>query len=603
MTFENGIADGIDAQGGAISQVGSGMLAIDETTFFNNSTSGNGGAIYLTSTPSLKITNSVLNDNTATGDGGAIYVASSLSGITLTNSIVTNNSAVNGGGIAVAGALLGKVTISGTEAFSNEALGRGGVLWNINPSTNFTLNIIRNSFFFQNSGGDGGVVYIAQGLVRQANITDSGADGNKADDVGGVFFFDRVGTIAIKGSGFGSNESLSSGGVFFVYTLTGSISVTNAEIADNKSTGGSVFYVGDALAAKNIQFSGSTIFNNRAPSGNGGVLYVLGFQGAVKISGTEMYDNYAELHGGAILLPDANLKSLTISKSTFTTNSAAGGNGGVICLGVPGEAAGMASSVSISKSTFTSNIAGHAGGAMFLQTAGKMSITGTTFNMNVAAEGGGAVYVTDLIRPATITSSTFVRNVTTFNRGGALLLENASLNTVSISRTLFEGNNAQLGGAIYANEAAVKITSSYFKENRAGTSGGGIYATGSGSTLSITGSTFEANFASSGGAGGAIRALDAFLTMSKTLFFENFAATGSSVWFRAGEFHGNCFDRNANFSVFDDVGGNDVTQNWWNDPGGPNQGTADNYLTAGTTEMYAPWLVSRPSGCPPRPAP
>jgi CSLREA domain-containing protein len=632
MTFRNGSA----AEGGAISQTGSGILTIDQSLFFNNVSITNGGAIYLTSTPTLTITQSTFSDNRAGGDGGAVYVVSGLSGIKLIDSNLIHNTASNGGAIAVNGSLHGSVTISNSLVVNNDASFQGGVLRNMNSDSAFAVSIRRNSTFLDNDAASGGVIFANVGVMTKLNISDSHFKDNDAGQRGGVFALDSLGTLSVKAATFDNNRTNDGpGGVVFVNNLTGGINVTGSDFTGNEASDGGVVYVDAALTAMTIQMTDGNYVNNQATgTSGGGVLSIGGFPGIMKINGAVFNGNNSAGSGGVLFLPNASLKSLTIANSQFINNRAEAGYGGAIDLGVPTLFTGTAAKVSISKTDFRNNSASSGGGAIYIDTVtstlsianhslfdinsvtngtggalniqslGGLKISGSTLMANTALPGGGMLYVSELFGPASITESIINGNQATEGIGGAILLDNANLNTFSIVKSSFRSNTAYYwGGAITSTGALMKISGSTFLFNTAGLNGGAMYASGPGSTLSVTSTVFALNEATNGD-GGALLVSEAFLTMSRSLFWRNNAAagTGDAIAFGSGKFHSNCFEENGSVSVYDAAGGNDVTQNWWNDPGGPNQGMADTYFTAGTSNFYDPWLHSRPA-CPRRPVP
>jgi hypothetical protein len=112
--------------------------------------------------------------------------------------------------------------------------------------------------------------------------------------------------------------------------------------------------------------------------------------------------------GGAI----SNGGTLTVTKSTFTGNSAFPGIGGAI------ENGGIASSgtLTVTNSTFSGNSAGFAGigGGAILNFAGTLTAINSTFSGNSATNGGG-IFSYDNV---TVTNSTFSGNSALADGGG-----------------------------------------------------------------------------------------------------------------------------------------------------------------------------------------
>jgi hypothetical protein len=147
--------------------------------------------------------------------------------------------------------------------------------------------------------------------------------------------------------------------------------------------------------------------------------------------------------------------TVSISKSTFATNSA---------TGTFGEGGGLANhfgTMTISNSTFATNSATGEGGGLMNFPPGTMTISNSTFATNSAGHGGG--------------------------------LENDG--TMTISNSTFATNSASLTGGGLFNGNTVSITNSTFATNSAGATAGGIYNDGgtSATTVNIGGSILANN--------------------------------------------------------------------------------------------------------------
>jgi predicted outer membrane repeat protein len=125
-----------------------------------------------------------------------------------------------------------------------------------------------------------------------------------------------------------------------------------------------------------------------------------------------------------------------------------------------------------------------------------LTVEGLTMK-NAEGDGnyGGALYIGYQV-DAEIVNATFLNNG---NGGGygAAIGSDQSDSTISITRSLFQGNSSGDGGAIYA-EGDLFVEASTFESNDA-TNGGAIQHGGSGKTLEVSTSTFSANSATSEG--------------------------------------------------------------------------------------------------------
>ena len=174
--------------------------------------------------------------------------------------------------------------------------------------------------------------------------------------------------------------------------------------------------------------------------------------------------------GGGI----TNYGTLTVTNSTFSSNSAINSGGGI---------SNNAGTLTITNSTFSGNSAGTSGGGIF-NSNGALTITNSTFSGNSTSNDGGGIYNSN--GALTITNSTFTLNTTSANGGGIL----NQGGTVGIANSTFAGNSA-----------------SGF--------GGGVLSSGGAGALTITNSTISGNIATIGGGG--IRQSAGTLTLRNTI--------------------------------------------------------------------------------------
>ena len=148
-----------------------------------------------------------------------------------------------------------------------------------------------------------------------------------------------------------------------------------------------------------------------------------------------------------------------------------------------------------------------------------LSLNNVTITGSSGACDGGALYAEGNV---TIVDSTLTQNISSssvFCQGGALYAWNTN-RTVSISNSVFDGNTAYTGGAIWA--ATVSVTNSTFTGSHA-YYGGAIYAY---TTATVTGSTFTNNDAFNGGA---ISTTTATATVTGSTFTDNTATVGGAI--------------------------------------------------------------------------
>ena len=150
LTIDHGAPTSSGGGGIAIGLIGGGALTVTNSTFSNDSTSGNGGGI-LNQNGTLTVTDSTFSKDSANfGGGGGIM---NLSGtLTVTDSTFSNDSANFGGGID--NSFLGAGTITNSTLSDNSAPFQGGGI------NNFGTLTITNSTVSDNSAapygnGDG----------------------------------------------------------------------------------------------------------------------------------------------------------------------------------------------------------------------------------------------------------------------------------------------------------------------------------------------------------------------------------------------------------------------------------------------------------------
>ncbi len=203
----------LDGGGGAIKAIAGG-LAVDESSFTQNSSTVHGGAID--STDDLTVSDSTFESNTAVATGGAIYNEDAAA--TIVGSTFQQNSAPTGAGGAIDSRTLGPgatIAITTSTFTSNQAAAAGALAVfegsaEVTDST-FNLNAVTGNGGAINSSGD-------------LTITNSTISTNAADtDAGGLF---NVGQATILNTTFASNSSLTGvGGIFS--DGAGSLDITN----------------------------------------------------------------------------------------------------------------------------------------------------------------------------------------------------------------------------------------------------------------------------------------------------------------------------------------------------------------------------------------
>ena len=175
--------------------------------------------------------------------------------------------------------------------------------------------------------------------------------------------------------------------------------------------------------------------------------------------------------GGAIIAGGLSGDDLTLTSVVMSNNSTGGSGVGDSADNEGGAVAMEAPSITITNSTFTSNTAangGPGGGVYFLGAStgtgcgaacdiyGSMTITNSTFSSNVSGEGGG-VYYTQVTAPqtVTITGSTFTGNQANGSspgEGGAVFGDTEGSASSTFSGSRFADDTAGVAGSGLALE-------------------------------------------------------------------------------------------------------------------------------------------------------
>lgn len=420
-------------------------------------------------------------------------------------------------------------------------------------------------------------------MIVQSGETGGVISGNKSNNRGGAMtIYQNQATEQLKhqisGITFEKNTAIVAGGAiaFGKWGIEGSTKVaaqlTNNEFNENSARNGGAAYLENA----ELTFADSSFTNNSATE-FGGAIYV-DQSSSVVVDNITFTGNRVESestgNGGAIFSLNGNVQ---VNESIFTENTSKR-NGGAIAIASDNVRDDSVQQLSISNSEFVSNTAEKKGGAVFWydyetnDRKGDLAIEQTTFKDN-KANMGGAIYAENAF---TVTGSQFIKNQATDDGGAIYAYTTADF---AISNSVFQENtSSDNGGAIAAwadngQDQNYSVTNSQFTENEATDKGGAIswleYESihdGASHVLSVEGSTFNSNTAQWGGAINT----EAELSVKDTTFVANTA-----------EDDGGAIDasRTAQFSI----NGARFEQNTAGDNGGAINAWADNQLERNNT--------------------
>ena len=228
-------------------------------------------------------------------------------------------------------------------------------------------------------------------------------------------------------------------------SVTGTITLTTGEIVLNKdltisgpgagtlalsgNNASRIFNV-DGTTAPAITISGLTLRNGNTPGVGGAITYDTG-DGTLDLLNMAFTQNAATASGGAIWM-ECNACSISISDSTFTSNSTAGSyyGGGAI-------SAENGAVLTITRSSFTGNTSATDGGAMHIDDV-VLLIDSSTISGNTAVSGGGIYLYFDT--PSTILNSTISGNTATSGNGGGIYSYNTGGSALAIQNSTIAGN-------------------------------------------------------------------------------------------------------------------------------------------------------------------
>ena len=171
------------------------------------------------------------------------------------------------------------------------------------------------------------------------------------------------------------------------------------------------------------------------------------------------------------------------------------------------------------------------GGAIIV-TNSTIDISQTKFEDN-EADFGGAIFAEGHSN-ISMSGNLFINNSANLD-GGALLSYGS---TITIETSEFHCNSAIFGGVVYSSNSTITISASEFHNNSA-TWGGGVLEPFAGSTITIEASGFHNNSATIGGVLRSCNGVDLTITSNDLIFGGPQGSTGSTITIEASEFHEN----------------------------------------------------------------
>ena len=370
-----------------------------------------------------------------------------------------------------------------------------------------------------NVEGDGGGVH---GLATPSNLTfvDTTITNNQASGSGGGIFNGGGNTNLLRSHVDNNSAQSEGGGIFQGAGYTSLVTLTKSTLNSNSAAegGGGI----RDTAEDGVNFICSQIKNNQAYGGKGGGAFL--DTHVLTVDNSIISGNTATDDGGGVNASDAITTmirnnstfsdnysddigggfngggDITVTRSSFIHNNARAGGGG---LNQDNDG-----DINISCSTFSKNVSVfEVGGAIWTASSGTFNISDSKFTYNTSGtgsenngEGGGGAINTAI--PITVRRSTFDHNSSATEAGA--IGTSADIEVIDCKFTYNKANGGEGGGAISGDDCNVTLTRSLFDNNLAAGSegdGGGVYVD-DGEVTTVTDCTFSRN--SSGGAGGGL---------------------------------------------------------------------------------------------------
>ena len=267
---------------------------------------------------------------------------------------------------------------------------------------------------------------------------------------------------------------LSGGNTTAIFYVNGGLTfrLQHITLSNGKSgtEGGAIYSIGAQVVLESVQ-----LLNNTATNKGGAVHCYVGTGGTLTVSDS-LFQNNTSKAGGAIFNDGC---VAVISNSTFTTNQASSGGGGL------GGALHNASpaTLTVTNSLFQGNSALD-GGGVYIASGSTATLNTVTLKSNTGGYGGGL----ENGGTVTLNDSLVDSNIVTGVGGGIWNL----YGTVTLVRTTVSNNRASEGAGVNSYGNHIEITNANIVNNvTTGSHGGGIYV--SGGTAFITNATISGN--------------------------------------------------------------------------------------------------------------
>ncbi len=409
----------------------------------------------------------IITGGNTTGNGGGVRVKSG--SFRLESGTISGNSAKNyGGGVYIAEYV--PFTMTGGTISGNSAVFYGGGVYNSGTFTMTGGTISGNSADFYGGGVyNSGTFFMTGGAIS----------GNSAKDFGGGVY--NEGTFDLSGGTISENKAnVSSGGG--VYNQ-GTFDLSGGAISGNSATekGGGVYTHNGSTFTMTGGTIGGTTAADKNTAKNGGGVYIAEY-GTFDLSGGEINGNTATENGGGVY---NYYGTFTMYDGTISGNTATEKGGGVYNEGT----------FTMSDGKINGNSATDHGGGVYACNGRKFTMTGGEITDNtVFVNFGGGVFVAGESTEFTMSGGTISGNTAGF--GGGVNVSASS--TFTMSGGKISENKAYTSGSGVYNEGTFTMSGGTIGGNTATSEGGGVYNNG---TFTMSGGEISGNSATENGGG------------------------------------------------------------------------------------------------------
>ncbi len=245
-------------------------------------------------------------------------------------------------------------------------------------------------------------------------------------------------------------------------------------ISGNNST---PVFRADQLSTDTLRMENFTI-RDGANTASGGGIHILDGTQTLDLNNMIVTDNLVDGDGAGLFIDSEDPITVNITDSEFTTNMA-GGRGAAI-----GTDLNANTSINVDGTVFTGNESLTDGGGISMSSSStqimtaNLNISDSVFVDNEADNDGGAVYFNDFnglrVWRMAVVDSRFSQNRSITHFGGAIYANAKDEDSVTIRRSSFIGNSADVAGAVYLREADFDLINNSFMTNTASTTVGGL---------------------------------------------------------------------------------------------------------------------------------